>query len=367
MKIKGIVLGMTAAILLTACGGSTAPNANEALDLNALTKEQIIEKAKEEGEVQSVGMPDTWANWKDTWADLKEVYRLSHGDVDMSSAEEIAIFEKEKNNPTKDIGDVGQSFGPVAEEKGVTLKYKTSYWDEIPDWAKDDDGDWIVSYYGTMAFIINTDKVKNPPTSFADLLNGDYKVTVGDVNAATQAQNAVLSAALANGGDETNIQPGIDFFAKIAEQGRLDLGDTSLARIEKGEIEVGLFWDFNALNYANQVMSANPNIHLTSTIPSDGAIQSGYATILNRTAPHPHAAALTREYILSDEGQINLAIGYAKPIRESVELPAEVQEKLLPNELYKNAQPIKDAKAWEEAVKTMGQKWQSEVITKVGQ
>lgn len=125
MKIKGIVLGMTAAILLTACGGSTAPNANEALDLNALTKEQIIEKAKEEGEVQSVGMPDTWANWKYTWADLKEVYRLSHGDVDMSSAEEIAIFEKEKNNPTKDIGDVGQSFGPVAEEKGVTLKYKT--------------------------------------------------------------------------------------------------------------------------------------------------------------------------------------------------------------------------------------------------
>lgn len=54
----------------------------------------------------------------------------------MSSAEEIALFEQEKNSPTKDLGDVGQSFGPVVEEKGVGLKYKTSYWDEIPDWRR---------------------------------------------------------------------------------------------------------------------------------------------------------------------------------------------------------------------------------------
>ena len=95
---------------------------------------------------------------------------------------------------------------------------------------------------------------------------GDYKVTIGDVNAATQAQNAVLAAAIANGGDETNLDPGIAFFAQLAEQGRLDLGDTSLARLESGEIEVGLFWDFNALNYANQVAETNPNASFEVTI-----------------------------------------------------------------------------------------------------
>ena len=34
----------------------------------------------------------------------------------------------------------------------------------------------------------------------------------------------------------------------------------------------------------------------------------------------PYAAALAREYILSDEGQINLAKGYARPIRDDVEI-----------------------------------------------
>lgn len=361
---KGLAIALAGLFLFTACGGGGTTNKNADLDLNAMSVADLEAKAKEEGEVHSVGMPDAWANWKDTWADLEKKYGLKHSDTDMSSAEEIALFEQEKNNPTKDIGDVGQSFGPVAEEKGVTLKYKTSHWDDIPAWAKDDDGDWIVAYYGTMAFITNTEKVANPPKSFADLLNGTYKVTVGDVNAATQAQNAVLSAALANGGSEKDIQPGLDFFAKIAEQGRLDLGDTSLARLEKGEIEVGLFWDFNALSYADQITAKNPNMKFTASIPSDGAIQSGYSTILNSTAPHPHAAALTREYILSDEGQINLAKGYAKPIRESVQLPADVAAKLLPNEQYAKARPIEDAKAWGEATKTMGEKWQSEVIIK---
>ena len=35
-------------------------------------------------------MPDSWANWKDTWADLEKIYGLKHMDTDMSSAQEIA-------------------------------------------------------------------------------------------------------------------------------------------------------------------------------------------------------------------------------------------------------------------------------------
>ena len=47
-------------------GGSTpepAPADDGALDLNALTLDQIIEGAKAEGKVESVGMPDEWADW----------------------------------------------------------------------------------------------------------------------------------------------------------------------------------------------------------------------------------------------------------------------------------------------------------------
>src|SRR3712207_3056503 len=54
--------------------------------------------ARKEGAVNSLGMPDDWANWKDTWAQLSEKYGLKHVDTDMSSAEEIAKFEAEKQN-----------------------------------------------------------------------------------------------------------------------------------------------------------------------------------------------------------------------------------------------------------------------------
>ena len=129
---KGLVSTLLAGALLAGCGAKGEAVKPTTVDLNALTMEEIEIKAKEEGEIQSVGMPDTWANWGETWTALEEKYSLTQMDTDMSSAEEIALFEAEKENATKDIGDVGQSFGPIAEDKGVTLPYKTSYWEDIP-------------------------------------------------------------------------------------------------------------------------------------------------------------------------------------------------------------------------------------------
>jgi len=317
--------------------------------------------AKKEGEVNSVGMPDSWANWKDTWKDLNVKFSLKHMDTDMSSAQEIAKFAAEGENATADIGDVGFAFGPIAVKKGVTQPYKPSTWNQIPDWAKDADGHWMLGYTGTIAFIINNDVVKagERPSSWADLKNGSYKIAVGDVGAASQANNAVLAAAFATGGDEKNLRPALELFGEVAKQGRLALNDVSLANLEKGEVEVGIMWDFNALNYADKIDRSR----FTVVIPSDGSVISGYTTIINKFAKHPNAAKLTREYILSDEGQINLARGYARPIRaEHITLPADVQAKLLPNEQYKKARPVSNHKAWEKAAKRLPAQWQSMVL-----
>ena len=323
--ISAILLVCMTATIAAGCGSDEPV---ETVDLNSMTLEEIEAQAKEEGELASAAMPDTWANWGETWQEYTDTYGIEHVDTDMSSAEEISLFETEGTDATKDIGDVGQAFGPVAEEQDVTLPYKTSYWDSIPDWAKDDDGDWIIGYYGTMSVIVNNKIVKDTPTSFEDILNGDYMVAVGDVQAATQAQYAVLAAAIAYGGDESNIQPGLDYFRQIAEQGRLDLPDA----------------DFSVF------------------IPSEASIQTGYATIINKYSKHPCAAALAREYILSDEGQINLAKGYATPIREDVELPEDVASKLLDDSQYANARMVEDQEAWDETAQTIGTLWQEEVV-----
>ncbi|WP_220811070.1 ABC transporter substrate-binding protein [Pseudomonas paralcaligenes] len=344
-------------LLLASLLGSAIVLGNQAMaseDLKALEQ-----AARAEGEVNSVGMPDSWANWKDTWADLNRLYGLKHMDTDMSSAQEIAKFEAEKDNASADIGDVGAAFGPIAVQKGVTQPYKPSTWEQIPAWAKDQDGHWMLAYTGSIAFIVNKQLVKEAPRSWADLKQGSYRVAIGDVSAAAQAVNGVLAAAIANGGDEKNIQPGLDFFAEIAKQGRLSLSNPNIQTLEKGEVEVGVVWDFNGLSYRAQIDPSRFEV----LIPSDGSVISGYTTVINKYARHPNAAKLAREYILSDAGQINLAKGNARPIRaEHLTLPAEVQAQLLPNEQYAKVQPIRDAAAWEATSKALPQLWQEHVI-----
>ena len=105
---------LLASLLGSAIALATSANAAQT-DLKSLE-----EAARAEGEVNSVGMPDSWANWKDTWQDLEQKYGLKHMDTDMSSAQEIAKFAAEKDNATADIGDVGAAFGPIAVQQGVT-------------------------------------------------------------------------------------------------------------------------------------------------------------------------------------------------------------------------------------------------------
>lgn len=348
---------------LTGCSDESDTAAE--VDYNSMSLDDIVAQAQEEGEVQSVGMPDTWANWVETWEDLEAEYGISHGDQDMSSAEEIAMFQEEGTDGTKDIGDVGQQWGPVAEEQGVTLKYKTSYWDELPDWAKDDDGDWVVGYYGTMSFITNDSQVENVPTSFQDLLDGDYNVCIGDVSAGASSQYACLAAAYALGGGIDDMQPAYDFLTTLAEAGRLDSADPSLARIESGEIPVALHWDYNTLNYRHSITENNPNASFTVTIPQDGSVRSGYCTIINKNAPHPAAACLAREYILSDEGQVNLARGYATPIRD-VELPEDVQALRLDDSAYGDNVVDVDNDAWTEVCQDLITFYQENIIPLIG-
>ncbi len=316
--------------------------------------------ARKEGVIYSVGMPDEWANWKDTWAQLGEKFGLKHSDTDMSSGEEIAKFANEGENASADIGDVGLEFGPIAVARGVTQPYKPTTWDQIPDWAKDPDGHWVIGYTGTIAFVVSAE-IKNPPKTWADLLEGDYKVSISSVGSGAEGNASVLAAAVAMGGDEENLQPGIDLFAKLAEQGRILANTVSPATMEKGEIQVAPIWDFNGLAYRDAVGGGKYNV----VIPADGSVTSGYATIINKYSKQPNAAKLAREYILSDAGQINLANGYARPIRfDHVVLPAEASAKMLPAEQYAKARPI-NASAWTEAAGRLAALWREHVASKM--
>ncbi len=353
-KLLSLVLCLALCIsgaLMASAEELAAKNLEAATKAATMTYDELLAAAKTEGKVFSVGMPDEWANWKDLW-DHIESLGIVPSDTDMSSAEELARFALQ-GKADADIGDIGLAMTAYAVEQDLLLPFKTSYWDSIPDWAKHPDGLWIEAYTCTTAFITDLENVEKAPTSWKELLEGNYKVCIGDVEKASQAYNGVLSCALALGGNETNLQPALDAFAKLAQEGRLNTSNPYVANLENGEIEVAIVWDFNALGYRDQIETER----FAVTIPSDGAVTSGYASVINKFANNPYAAMLAREIMLSDAGQNFLALGYARPIREDVELTEEAKARVLDASLYANTYKIADLAAWDATVAELPQMW----------
>ena len=320
-----LAAALSASMLICAIPVSAADASTVVLNGEEMSLDDLIKNAKEEGDLQSVGMPDDWANWKGSWDAITDTYGITHGDVDMTSAEELSQFAAEKDDPTKDIGDIGLSMTPEAIKQDVIGTYKASSWEDVK--------------------------------------NGDYLVSVGNVLGGAASQVAVLSCAIANGGSMDNVQPGIDYFKELAKAGRLDTGDTTSARLASGEMVccVGNY-DYSVLAWRDNIVAENPTMELDITIPSDGSVTNGYAQIINKYAPHPNAAGLAIEYLCSDEGAINRAEGYARPTKQDVTLPDDVKSKLLDDDLYKNCTNISDVDALNSACAEIAELWEREVL-----
>ncbi len=353
---------------LEACGTTTTSTSNVNL-AGPIALSTLESKAKSEGQLQAIGIPPEWADYKDILAGYSSHYGIPiayQAEAEYSSAQELEVFANSKHHPHGDIGDVGFKFGPQAIQQGLITPYKHSYWNDIPDNLKDPNGYWCTEYWGTQALVINTDKVKTPPTSFKDLLNPAYKNMVGidgDPRQANDAFIAVYSAALANGGSPDNIQPGIDFFKQLKQAGNFTAARANIANMTTGEVAIGIMWDYLGLGFRDQ-LAGKPN--LSVVIPSDGSVAGPYVSIVNKTAPHPYAGRLWIEYIFSDEGQLFFLKGYAHPVRYNVlnaagKIPADLSAKLPAAEQYANVKFIVDPTQLANAATAVTNGWPSVV------
>lgn len=293
---------------------------------------QLVDAAKAEGTIVSYGLPDSWVNYGGLFQGFTAMYGITHQDTDMDSGTIISTLEAEKSAPVADITDLGLAFAKLVEDDGLSQPYMNSHWSEIPDYAKDPQGRWSAAYYGVMAFLVNADKVTNVPQTWSDLAKPEYagKVCMKDPRSSATAQMTVLAAAFANGGDETNVQPGLDYFKTLIDGKVLNGVSPSAANIQKGECPITLQWDFDALSNKDQ----NPNMSLKVVIPSDGTVAGMYIQFATAGAPHPNAAKLLLEYEYSDGGQLAFAQGFVHPIRTSVQLPADLLAKFPPASAY---------------------------------
>lgn len=369
-------LGLSAGALaafLGACGTtSTTTTTSGSQTINTagpIDMQTLMSKAKTEGTLQAIGIPPEWADYKDILAAYAAKYvPIDYkAEAEFSSAQEVEVFKQSKQHAHGDIADVGFKWGPIVIQQDLVSPYKHSFWNDVPEHLKDPKGNWCVEYWGAQAFVINTDKVKNPPASFKDLLTNDYKLMVGidgDPRQATDAFIAVYSAALAQTGSANDIQPGIDFFAQLKKKGNFTSARANIANITTGEVAIAVIWDYLGLGFRDQ-LAGKPNLKVV--IPSDGSMAGPYILILNKTAPHPFAARLWSEYLFSDEAQLFFLKGYAHPVRyqkllDAGKIPADLAAKLPSADQYKNVQFLTDITKLTTASNALTANWQSQVL-----
>lgn len=305
-----------AAALTSTAAASAATHRSSPAPLNHFTP-SMVTQAKAEANVHGFGMPSNWANLGNMWSSFSKKYGISDEYVaegNMSSAEELQAFQKEKNHPIGDVGDIGISFGPTAVKMGVVAPFKNKYWNQIPVNLKNADGYWAAAYYGVIAFEVNPKLVKHVPHTWAQLLEPQYKglIGFGDPRQAAEQFDAVIAASYAFGGNANNVQPGIEFFKKLRKSGNWNGSTGSTAAMKTGQIGIQITWNYLSESDAS-VFAGRP--HILTVVPSDSTVAGPYVEVINRYAPHPYAARLLNNYLFSDAGQISYAKGGAYPVR----------------------------------------------------
>jgi putative spermidine/putrescine transport system substrate-binding protein len=356
MRKTNLVLTMLliCIVLLAACAPKATPAPAEPVATEAAAQpaedaymDELIKAAQAEGSLTTIALPHDWCNYGEVIQTFKDKYGIEVNELnpDGSSADELEAIKANKGNKgpqAPDVVDVGLAFGPQMVAEGLTMPYKVQTWDTIPAELKDPDGNWWLDFYGVMAFEVNKDAVDNVPQDFSDLLKPEYKGKValsGDPRASAQAQNAILAAALANGGSVDNVEPGLAFFKQLNDAGNFVPVAGKQMTVAKGETPVLLRWDYNALA-DKAILEDNPTVEVV--IPKSVVLAGPYIQAISAYAPHPNAAKLWQEFLYSDEGQLLWLKGYCHPARytDMVQrdiIPAELAAQLPSPEIYKKA------------------------------
>ncbi|MBD3136703.1 ABC transporter substrate-binding protein [Microbispora bryophytorum] len=323
MTIRACAVTISSAVVLlfaaSACSKPSSPSSPDkplpplnpradSLESGFGTMDRLVEAAKKEGALTVVGLPGGWVGYKEILARFSDKYGIKVTSIvpEASSKQEIDTAARLKGtNQAPDVFDLALEVA-VANAK-LFAPYRVTGWADIPDEAKEQRGRWFAAYGGYMSIGYDPRKVPAPASYGALVRPGTIVALPGDPRQTASAFGAVMAASLGSGLPDA--ARGVDLFARLKKGGMLGRPDQAAAVVD---------WDYmNAARAASGQGAASWRV----TIPKNEVFASYYMQAISADAPHPAAARLWEEFLLSDEGQNLFLKAYARPARmEAMEM-----------------------------------------------
>jgi len=204
---------------------------------------------------------------------------------------------------------------------------KIPHWNDVYDSGRDKDGVWVGMMFAGTMITYNTNLVKTPPTSWADLWKPEWKgkLAIPDISG-TSGQQFLMAAARINGGSVENIDPGFEAIKRLKPNVQMmyTQPDQIIPLFERGDILVAVW-------YTDRTgAAAAKGVPVAAVYPKEGAIGIVPTVSIPKAS---QKADLARKYItvlLSPEGQVCFAQSqFAGPNNRKVQLTPDLG-KLVP-------------------------------------
>ena len=183
---------------------------------------------------------------------------------------------------------------------------------------------WVDVMNILFGFVYRKDMLPFEPTTWTDLLDSRLQGKVASPNAMFAGGRWLIMAALINGGDEHNIQPGFDFLKKLKPNiaSFVATDGESVKVVESGEASVlsfGLLSDFAKL--------IGPKSSLKFVIPEGKPVLTSTISV---AITNPKKSALAHKFLdfisTADAQQAYCAEIVCTPVNEKAQAPEEIRD-----------------------------------------
>ncbi|MBP1888100.1 ABC transporter substrate-binding protein [Sinorhizobium mexicanum] len=197
-----------------------------------------------------------------------------------------------------DVWDGSTAFSTLGPA-GLAEPYKVAAWADFPEALKDKEGRWTAQYIQVITAAVNTDLVPaaDIPKTYEDLLDPKWKGKMAwNADGGPTSPEGFIGNILISMGEEK----GMGYLRKLADQDVANVAANQRAILDQtinGE-------------YAISILTENHHASISAAkgapvkwVPIEPAIMSFSRVGIVKGAPHPNAAKLFLEFLLSEEGQ----------------------------------------------------------------